>query len=71
MSDHKFTADRSDMAHRIKRELRSSTVIPAIVQPPVEMTRWGDSGTPVDNLRDAMRGLISNGEVTITKKDNG
>lgn len=24
MSDHKFTGDRSDMAHRIKREMRKA-----------------------------------------------
>lgn len=39
MSNHKFTGDRSDMAHRIKQQLRSGTAI----QPPpvVEDRRWG------------------------------
>lgn len=70
MSKHKFTADRSDMAHNIKRALLGST---AVQPPPVVATeRWGDSGVPVaTDLRTAMKELISSGEVIIKEKPRG
>ncbi len=70
MSKHKFTADRSDMAHNIKRALLGSTA----VQPPpvVDTGRWGEAGVPVaTDLRTAMKELISNGEVIIKEKPRG
>lgn len=78
MSKHKFTADRSDMAHRIKQQLRSST---AIQPPPMEelpRSRWGESGEPVfvkpsqcgmtEIMSRAFGSLIMNGEVTIVSR---
>lgn len=55
MSNHKFTGDRSDMAHRIKQQLRSGTAI----QPPpvVEDRRWGEA--EVMDPEEAMRRYIS------------
>lgn len=70
MSKHKFTSDRSDMAHNIKRALLGSTA----VQPPpvVDTGRWGGSGVPVaTDLRTAMKELIFNGEVIIKEKPRG
>lgn len=62
MSKHKFTADRSDMAHNIKRALLGSTA----VQPPpvVETGRWGEA--EVMDPREAMRRYIE-GDVALVK----
>lgn len=74
MSKHKFTADRSDMAHNIKRALLGSTA----VQPPampvheegvvyVSPSRTGKS----EMSSEVLRQLISNGEVIIKEKPRG
>lgn len=74
MSKHKFTADRSDMAHNIKRALLGSTA----VQPPpmpvheevvvyINPTRSGKS----EMSSEVLRQLISNGEVIIKEKPRG
>lgn len=74
MSKHKFTADRSDMAHNIKRALLGST---AVQPPPVQAreegvvyispTRSGKS----EMSSEILRSLIQNGEVTIKEKPRG
>lgn len=74
MSKHKFTSDRSDMAHRIKMQLRSST---AVQPPPMPVHEEGvvfikpSAHGKTEMISEVMRTLISNGEVMIKEKPRG
>lgn len=47
MSQHKFTADRSDKAHRIKQQLLSGTAIKPPPEDELNRGRWGEAYTTV------------------------
>lgn len=77
MSKHKFTADRSDMAHQIKRALLGSTAVqpPPVVEDPMHrLLMDGEVFIMPRNsgkTEAALREMISNPKVEIKEKPRG